>query len=172
MLIIRDDDMRLWTVFLILFLAGCSSTSSTQNSENSLTETAKIDEKSTTTDTMAYRKLAAVIYPKSFETAGIFKVKATGNINGRIFLNTHYDYRDPRNITIVLSPDIATELEKKHKMSPEAYFLKKRVFVAGQLVQVKIWFSSNGKRSDKYYYQTHMRVTSMDDINLIGKEAS
>ncbi|GAC24180.1 hypothetical protein GMES_1884 [Paraglaciecola mesophila KMM 241] len=167
---IRDEDMRLWTALLILLLAGCSSTS--QNSGSSLPQTAKIDDKSVTTDTMAYRNLAAVIYPRSFETGGVFRVKATGSLEGRVFLNTEYDYRDPRNISIVLSPEIATEFEKKYEMSPEAYFLKKRVLVKGQLVQVKIWFSSNGKRSNKYYYQTHMRVSSLDDISLMNATVS
>lgn len=162
--------MRLWTALLILLLAGCSSTS--QNSGNSLRQPAQFGGESATTDTMAYRNLAAVIYPKYFETGGVFKVKATGRLEGRVFLNTEYDYRDPRNITIVLSPEIATEFEKMHEMSPEAYFLKKRVLVKGQLVQVKIWFSSNGKRSNKYYYQTHMRVASMDDINLVSTTAA
>ena len=162
--------MRLWIALLVLFVAGCSSTS--QNSGNSLPQTAQFDDKSATTDTMAYRNLAAVIYPKSFETGGVFRVKATGSLEGRVFLNTEYDYRDPRNITIVLSPEIATEFEKKYEMSPEAYFLKKRVLVKGQLVQVKIWFSSNGKRSNKYYYQTHMRIASLEDIRLVSKDGS
>ncbi|MEI8649888.1 hypothetical protein P4S73_21705 [Paraglaciecola sp. Hal342] len=58
-------------------------------------------------------------------------MKATGNKEGHVFLNTQYDYRDPRNITIVIPPEVASELEENVKMSPEAYFLKKRILVKG-----------------------------------------
>ncbi|MDO6559452.1 hypothetical protein [Paraglaciecola chathamensis] len=164
--------MKLVTVLLVLFLAGCGSTSSSNKSSELQSQTAQVDEQNQTTDTMAYRNLAAVIYPKSFETGGIFKVKATGNKEGHVFLNTQYDYRDPRNITIVIPPEVASELEENVKMSPEAYFLKKRILVKGSLVQVKVWFSANGKRTNKYYYQTHMRVASWKDINLVGETSS
>ena len=108
--------MKLVTVLLVLFLAGCGSTSSSNKSSELQSQTAQVDEQNQTTDTMAYRNLAAVIYPKSFETGGIFKVKATGNKEGHVFLNTQYDYRDPRNITIVIPPEVASELEENVKM--------------------------------------------------------
>ena len=164
--------MRLWTVLLVLFIAGCSSTSSTQGSNSSVTQPVQVDAASDKSDTMTYRGLAAALYPKTLETVGVFKVKATGDIKGRVFLNTEYDYRDPRNITVVIPPKLAAEFEQKHKTSPKTYFLNKQIFVKGELAQVKIWFAFNGKRSSKYYYQTHIRIASLDDIRLLSKNES
>lgn len=164
--------MRLWIVLWVLFVAGCSSTSLTQGSNSSLTQPVQVDAASDKSDTMTYRGLAAALYPKSFDTEGVFNVKATGNIKGQVFLNTEDDYRDPRNITVVIPSELAAEFEQKHKTSPKTYFLNKQIFVKGELAQVKIWFGSNGKRSSKYYYQTHMRIASLDDIRLVSKDES
>ncbi|MEI8649889.1 hypothetical protein P4S73_21710 [Paraglaciecola sp. Hal342] len=56
--------MKLVTVLLVLFLAGCGGTSSSNKSSELQSQTAQVDEQNQTTDTMAYRNLAAVIYPK------------------------------------------------------------------------------------------------------------
>jgi hypothetical protein len=101
--------------------------------------------------------------------AGVFdlEVHATGEENGRIFLNSEEDYRDQRNLTIEIPPNVAANLEAKYGFAPADFFKGKHVHVKGLAERVKIWFFCDGKKSDKYYYQTHVSLTETDNIEVI-----
>ena len=144
--------------FLTLF--GCSATHTTTQAPLN---------KSGVSDTMEMRRVAAEQYPASV-TDGSYtlKIVATGQQREAVFLNTEADYRDPRNITIALSPKLAKAFFSRHHQLPQHYFKGKTIEVTGELKQVEIIFIRNGRPSGKYYYQTHVRPASLDDITVVS----
>jgi len=95
-----------------------------------------------------------------------FLIKATGNRRGDIFLNTEDDYKDRRAITIVLSPKVSSDFTSKYGSTPDLYFINKTIEVTGEAKREKIYFYSKGRVTTKYYYQTHIDVTSLDQIKI------
>lgn len=136
---------------LVILLSGCATTGKTL-----------VD-----TDAMRVIEKAAEMAPESVSGEFIFTVLATGEERNIVYLNTQLDYRDGRNVTIALSPFVAEYLKTEFDSSPLEYFVNKRVKVKGEAEQVKIWFSTNGRRTDKYYFQTHIRVKSPAQIEVL-----
>ncbi len=93
--------------------------------------------------------------------SGVFKmrVRAVGRSQDRVILNSEADYRDQRNLSVVLSPAVAQAIEAKSHQSAEAYFQGHELLVSGEAKRVTIWFFADGQQTDKYYYQTHVDVT-------------
>jgi hypothetical protein len=114
-------------------------------------------------------KAAADSAPKSVGGKFTFKIKATGIQAGdnRVFLNTELDYRDQRNITIALSSNAVKELENLTGSAPINFFKGKTIEVQGEAQRVRINFTSMGRRTEKYYYQTHIRVTQASQIKIV-----
>ena len=112
-------------------------------------------------------ELAADAAPSG--VAGVFDVpvRATGDQDGIIYLNTELDYRDQRNLSIDIPPDVAAALQTKYGESPETYFNGKHLAVTGAAQRVTIWFFSNGVQTDKYYYQTHVKVTDPSQLQIV-----
>jgi len=96
------------------------------------------------------------------EVPGIFKmtVRAVGHENGRVFLNSELDYRDQRNLTIAMSEEVEKALEAKIGAVSEQAFVGRRIFVRGVAQRVRIDFTAGGRPTGKYYYQTHVVVTT------------
>jgi len=101
------------------------------------------------------------------EVPGIFKmtVRAVGHENGRVFLNSELDYRDQRNLTIAMSEEVEKALEAKIGEAKigavsEQAFVGRRIFVRGVAQRVRIDFTAGGRPTGKYYYQTHVVVTT------------
>lgn len=95
----------------------------------------------------------------------ILTVKAVGSDKERWYINSETDYRDPRNVSVALSPTAAAELRALLKgESFESALLGKQIIVAGPALRVQIAFFSNGKKTDKYYYQTHIAMQSVRQI--------
>ncbi|WP_218311571.1 hypothetical protein [Alteromonas antoniana] len=144
----------------LLTLVGCSATHTT---------TQTLPKKSVVSDTMEMRRVAAEQYPASvIDGSYTLKVVATGQQRNAVFLNTQEDYRDPRNITIALSPKLAKAFYSQHQQQPQDYFKGKTIAVSGELKQVEILFLKDGRPSGKYYYQTHVRPGSLDDIRIVS----
>lgn len=100
---------------------------------------------------------------------GVFTlaVAATDRDHGRVFLNSELDYRDQRNLTVVISPAAARALEQRHGRPPEAFFKGRAVLVNGLARRVRIDFIADGRPTGKYYYQTHVQVTDPDQISVV-----
>lgn len=145
---------------LVFSLSGCTSQSLTAASP----------EHTTLSDTMEMRRIAARQYPESSSGTFTLNVVATGSQRDAVFLNTEADYRDPRNITIALPGSLVREFTERHNERPEAYFKGKTLNVSGELKQVEILFLKDGRPSGKYYYQTHVRPGSLDDIRIVSAE--
>ena len=101
---------------------------------------------------------------------GLFwlKVKATGSERGKVFLNSEADYRDQRNVSVVISPEAAKALTEKLGENVESAYMGKSILVRGAARRVTIYFSVNGKQTNKYYYQTHVYVTKANQIAVAG----
>lgn len=106
--------------------------------------------------------------PNGVEGTFKFQVKASGERRGEVFLNTELDYRDRRNVTIALSPKIISQLTEQYGSSPDSYFLDKTIEVTGEAKRVKIYFISKGQMTSKYYFQTHINVSSVEQIKVLG----
>jgi len=102
--------------------------------------------------------------------SGTFQLSiiASGSQRGIIYLNTEKDYRDRRNITVAIHPKLINAFTKKYGKSPESYFINKTIEVTGEAKRVKIFFFSKGKITKKYYFQTHVRVASLDQIKVLS----
>lgn len=98
---------------------------------------------------------------------GVFKlhVRATGEQDGRLYLNSEEDYRDQRNVAIEIPPAAAKQLSEQLGADPLVALKDKDLLVAGVAQRVTIYFYDNdGRRTDKYYYQTHVRVYNPQQI--------
>jgi len=133
---------------LALVLGACSSTSTS------------------TINTMKLIALSEQSAPNGVQGTFNFLIKATGNRRGDIFLNTEDDYKDRRAITIVLSPKVSSDFTSKYGSTPDLYFINKTIEVTGEAKREKIYFYSKGRVTTKYYYQTHIDVTSLDQIKI------
>jgi len=139
----------------IVALFGCSSTP-------------KITTNSDTSSIMNLIALTEENAPEGIKGTFRFPIKASGNQRGIIYLNTENDYRDRRNITVAIHPKLIDAFIKKYGESPESYFINKTIEVTGEAKRMKIFFFSKGKITKKYYFQTHVRVTSLKQIKVLS----
>jgi hypothetical protein len=95
-------------------------------------------------------------------------IQAAGHQDGHVYLNSETDYRDQRNLSVDLCPVSLASVKAKFAADPEAFFVGKEIEVRGMAHRVKITFLSDGKPTDRYYYQTHVFVCSADQISLVG----
>lgn len=147
--------MKYFLLLSILVLSACTATS-------------EVTSKSASTDVMRLIEKTAENAPKGVIGTFQLSIKASGIERKVVYLNTELDYRDRRNITIALHPKTIDAFTKKYGSSPEVYFINKNIEVTGEAKQMKIWFASNGKRSQKYYFQTHIRVYSINQIKVLS----
>ncbi|MCX7554235.1 hypothetical protein OS175_10120 [Marinicella sp. S1101] len=109
--------------------------------------------------------------PKALSGRFLMTIKNSGKLASRkgtiIFLNTEKDYRDRRNISIKLSPEFQAEFNAQYPNTDiRNYYQGKNLLVQGEARRVKIWFNSQGKRSDKYYFQTHVFVNELTQLKV------
>ena len=146
--------MKYLLLLSILVLSACTTTSEVTSNVD-LTNAMRLIEK---TEINASNGVKG-----SFQ----FQIKASGIQHNNIYLNTELDYRDRRSITISLHPKTILEFTKKYGSSPDSYFINKTIEVSGKAKRMRIDFYSNGKKTKKYYFQTHIRVTSVDQIKVL-----
>ncbi len=103
--------------------------------------------------------------------SGVFKLKIQAvkeeNLGKMSYLNSELDYRDQRNITIDIPIDIRMGLTDKYNASLESIFMDKNIRVTGVAKRMKINFYSQGVKTEKFYYQTHVRIKNIDQIEFI-----
>lgn len=148
--------MRLIVTLFVLLLAGCSATSKAPNTADA-----------SLSDTMEIIRSAAAAAPQGVTGDYVLFVKATGSQGPAVYLNTEMDYRDQRSVTIALDPSVVGELTEQYGQAPQDFFLNKSIAVAGEAKRAKIYFYSRGKRTNKYYFQTHIRVLNAKQIKVV-----
>lgn len=98
---------------------------------------------------------------------GLFslEIKNAAKVGKVVYLNTEYDYRDRRNVTVALTAKMLEEFATLYPdQKPEQYFIGKTIVVNGAASRQTIWFISEGKASEKYYFQTHIPVWQTGQI--------
>jgi hypothetical protein len=121
-----------------------------------------------TTDIIQLIEQAKRRFPEVVRGSFKIPIKATGSQQGVVYLNSNLDYRESTNLTIVLNPSTVIALTKMYHSSPDVYLKNKMLDVTGKVERVRIYKYENGKRTKKYYYQTHIRVTSIDQIQVLS----
>ena len=109
---------------------------------------------------------AADAAPRGVRGRFVLKVRAVGRVGGRLYLNSELDYRDQRNLAVAVRPGAARATMKRLGLRRDGDFVGRRIAVDGVAERVRIDFTSNRRRSGKYYYQTHVRVNRPGQISL------
>lgn len=98
----------------------------------------------------------------------VFVVRATGWDGGRLYLNSETDYRDPRNLSIVIEPDVARQLTARPGADGQQNFVGRIVVARGMARTTRIDFTIDyGKPSGKYYFQTQVSVGRAEQLRMI-----
>ena len=145
--------MKYLILLFVLVLSACSTTHKVTSNSS---------------DVMQLIEQTALNAPEGVKGTFQFSIKTSGIERNIVYLNTELDYRDRRSITLALHPKTIVGFTDKYGSSPEAYFINKNIEVIGEAKQMKIWFFSKGKKTEKYYFQTHIRVTSIDQIKILS----
>jgi hypothetical protein len=111
--------------------------------------------------------LQAAAHPNTGVSATFhMTVQSVGESNGKVFLNSELDYRDQRNLAISMSHQVAMELMHIYGGSIDTLLQGKMILVSGDAHRVRVDFLVNDRPSGKYYYQTHVNVRQMAQIQL------
>jgi hypothetical protein len=130
--------------------------------------TPEVASKPKTTDIIQLIEQAKRRFPEGIRGTFQIPIKASASHNGVTYLNSNLDYREPSNITLVLAPATIELFAKTYHSSPDLYFKNKTLSVTGKVERIKIYQYKNNKRTKKYYSQTHIRITSIDQISVLG----
>ena len=87
---------------------------------------------------------------------------------GTLYLNSETDYRDQRSLTISIPPRALPELRKAFGEDLENRLKGQRILVLGKARRVRIDFTTNGRPTGKYYYQTHVLLTNASQLKIVG----
>jgi hypothetical protein len=100
---------------------------------------------------------------------GVFEmqVRAVGRQDSLLYLNSETDYRDQRSLTIAVTPAVQRALREKYGDNVDGQLVGKRIRVSGSAQRITIWFSCYGKKTDKYYYQTHVPVFKLEQLTIL-----
>ncbi|MGN6739196.1 hypothetical protein [Dyella sp.] len=110
--------------------------------------------------------LAAVAAPRGVSGVFALTVQATARPVPR-YLNSERDYRDQRDLTVVVLTAATEALAERLHGEPEHVLRGRRIRVAGWAKRMRIDFLADGRPSGKYYYQTHVLVTDATRIQLL-----
>lgn len=103
---------------------------------------------------------------------GVFElvVRASGRQSGLLYLNSEADYRDPRNLSIVVTPTEERALEKRLGAPVQDAVRNKLIAVRGVARKTRIDFTADGQPTGKYYFQTHLNLRSARDLTVQGEQ--
>ena len=97
-----------------------------------------------------------------------FVVRATGWDNGKLYLNSEQDYRDPRNLSIAIEPDVASRMVGGAAKDAQQSYVGRIVVVRGLARTTRIEFIDQAdKPSGKYYYQTQVSVGRPEQLRWV-----
>ena len=112
---------------------------------------------------------AAKVAPDGIKARFGLLVQASGHQDGNVYLNSELDYRDQRNLTVAIASRAIGEFKAKYASDPEVFFKGKRIAVDGVARRVTIFIGLNGRKTDKFYYQTHVIVKSVEQIQILPR---
>ena len=113
---------------------------------------------------MAAADAAPAGYPGTFG----FTVLRADFVGPRLFLNSYPDYRDQRNLSIAIDPRAIPALRNAYGQDLKSAFLNREIKVQGVARRQRIDFTTDGKPTGKYYYQTHVIVREPEQIRIVG----
>lgn len=112
--------------------------------------------------------LAATAAPQPVLTTIAMQVHAVGSDGGVTYLNSESDYRDQRNVSIAIPVAALAAVEAKFGGPLDKTAHGKHILVHGAARRVTIWFvNSDGQRSNKFYFQTHIAISDPDQIQVL-----
>ncbi len=94
----------------------------------------------------------------------ILRAEAT---RGMVYLNSEADYRDPRCLTVAVTPSVAGTLMARLGVKRVEDLRNRTLRVKGTARQVKIHFVDNGRVTDRYYLQTHVFVDGASQVSFL-----
>lgn len=94
------------------------------------------------------------------DVQGVFAmtVRRAEQVGPRFFLNSEEDYRDQRSLAIAITPSASATLRNQFGHDLRGALLGKNILVYGFARRERIDFTVHGRRTGKYYYQTHVVV--------------
>jgi len=119
--------MRILVVVFAFILAGCSVTNNQPAIGNFVAAT----------DPMEIIRSAAESAPEGVKGEYVFNIKTAGKRGPAVYLNTELDYRDQRNVTVALHPNVIPQLKAQYGVTPEEFFIGKRILVKGNAETIK-----------------------------------
>jgi len=140
----------------IIILGGCKSTTFDTPPKVGMTAIDAIE-------------LSEEAAPKSARGIFFLSIKASGSQKQYVYLNTEQDYRDRRNVSVVLLPEFQKAFIKKYGVSPDKVLVDKSITVNSFAKRIKIYFFEDGKPTDKYYFQTHIPVKHLKQLKFCEK---
>ncbi|MDP4528753.1 hypothetical protein Q3O59_06865 [Alkalimonas delamerensis] len=154
--------MRFFILVLLLILTGCSAAPNHPASGGFVAKS----------DTMEIIRKAAASAPYGVVGEYVLSIQATGKQGHVVYLNTELDYRDQRNVTVALHPNIIPQLEAQYGVRAEEFFIGKTIRVEGAAQRVRIDFINDQRKpSGKYYFQTHIRILNAAQIEVVNDSA-
>lgn len=87
-------------------------------------------------------------------------VRSVGRVKGLIYLNSQRDYRDQRNVSVVLYPQAQHQLRARLGGSIAQGLEGHRIAVIGTARRAKtLYLDAHHHATGRYYYQTHIAIT-------------
>lgn len=120
-------------------------------------------------DPLATISGAAQAAPDGYAGTFGMQVRNVGSdSSGDLFLNSELNYREQLNVSVRMSRDVARELASQHGDNWARDIVGKAIEVDGEATREVIWFYDTVLgRTKSYYYQTHIQVSSADQVRLL-----
>ena len=110
---------------------------------------------------------AAKASPGGIEADFGLTVQGADWVDGKAYLDSRPDYRDPIDLSVEILPTAAAVLKVKYGEDPVKFFKGKRIAVHGVARKVQVDFIVNGRLTGDYYFQTHVQVTDASQIRIL-----
>ena len=111
-------------------------------------------------------------HPRPVATWFHFAVNGVGTEGTRVFLNSEKDYRDPICLTIVLDEEQTQQLLAKLGVQKIDDLIGQHIAALGIARRVRVNFYANGRKTDKYYYQTHAFFVGEPQVRILSSQES
>jgi hypothetical protein len=110
---------------------------------------------------------AAASAPRGVQGVFAMRVTAFGRQNDILYLNSEADYRDQRNLTVVIPPNVQRDFSDYFGTDYVTKLKGQTVRVTGEAKRVRIDFTAGGQPTGKYYYQTHVQLDDAKKLQLV-----
>ncbi|MGX4643371.1 hypothetical protein [Massilia sp. SYSU DXS3249] len=123
---------------------------------------------------------ASRVNSRGFKGTFTFEVKGVGSNGEDSFILSEPDYRDPRCLTLRVTPQVREQLEARFGGKLDQVLAGRQIVVSGAAVRVRmeqvaqkvtgsLGEPSRGQEqtTGQFYFQTHIKVTQADQIALI-----